>query len=93
MAKTIRMRRRGGGSLTEIADLILAKQPALPERAAAFELIEGPTTEIGSGDHVVIEIYMRFDDPDPETAQAIDVIVGIAKGYADDLQVCTEDDD
>ena len=91
--KTISLRYPKKRPITEVADYILEKTPALPERVQAFELIEGPALVMGAGDQTFIEIIIRYDEADAATVEDIKQIIAFANRGASEVIVEITDTD
>lgn len=85
--KTLIIKRSKGALLNDVADAILDEHEGVVSSLPEFKLIEGPGTAIGSGDHAIIEIKIRYDEADPEVARQIEKIIELAKLRASEIEV------
>lgn len=85
--KTIRLKRPDGSLLNGVADFILEELAEFAERVPVFELVEGAAALMGSGDHAIIEIVIRYDDASGDDLEAIKAILERAQKGADEVSV------
>lgn len=85
--KTIRLKRTDGSLLNGVADYILEELAAFAERAPVLELVEGAAALMGSGDHAIIEIVIRYDEANEDDLEAIKAILTQAKKGASEVSV------
>lgn len=85
--KSLRIKARRGGALSEVVKYIFQEKPELPDKASTFDLIEGPKTEGGSGDNAIVEIVIRYASPDEADLEDIRDIIAIASASADKTDI------
>lgn len=91
--KTLRIRGHRGHTLGAVVDYIFERKPGLPDKADTFELVEDAKTEAGSGDHAIVEIVIRYENPDAEDLEDIREIVAIAHAGADSTEITVTEAD
>lgn len=85
--RTIRLKRPDGSLLNGVADFILEELADFAERVPLLELVEGAASLMGSGDHAIIEIFIRYDEASEEDLKAIKSILEQAKEGANEVSV------
>ncbi|NQW09348.1 MAG: hypothetical protein HQ481_05620 [Alphaproteobacteria bacterium] len=87
MTKTLHLRASKGATLRSVVDFIFDQKPEIPEHASKFEMIEGGSTEAGSGEDAIVELRLVFDAPTEEDLANIEEIIRIARQSADDIEI------
>lgn len=90
--KTMHLKYPGRALLNEVVDYILEEKQSLVERLPSFELIEGPASVMGAGDHAIIEIVIRYHEADEAALEDIKQIIAFANRNASEIIVEIDDD-
>lgn len=91
--KTLHLRVPSGQTLAHVVDFVFARKPGLPDKATTFELIEDAKTVGGSGDHAIVEIVIRFENPDEQDLEDIREIVALATSASAETKITVTETD
>ena len=90
MQNVIRIRKKNGAPIDNLAKVIVKNLGPRLDKLPEFKLIQGASALLGSGETGIVEIYIRYNQPDQNRLAEIDEILEIANEGADDIIVVTK---
>lgn len=85
------LRRKSSAPLNDTVEALVDSFGGSLKQLPKFELIEGASSLMGSGEGVFVEIIIRYEGPTIDDIPSIERILEIAEATADDLEVHTKE--
>lgn len=87
MIKTVTFTTNEKGALNLLADHIFSEHIDLVERLPEIKFVEGAASMFGSGDNVILEITIRYEEISQKDIEAIEQIISWAESSKAEIEI------